>query len=140
MTLSNNLSEVADTTTRTLGTGQQIYTNGYAAYSGNGFTYSSGRITNNSGSSRLCKIRYYFTAETAGATTDALTVRVMIWDGATYTEHRAGRLTMTLNDDWELTGAKETIITLPDGDGVNIAFDSTDGLDVSNFGYVIEKI
>jgi len=140
LTLSNNLSEVADTTTRTLGTGQQIYTNGYGAYSGSGFSYSSGRITNASGATRLCKIRYYFTAETAGATTDALTVRVMIWDGATYAEHRAGRLTMTLNDDWELTGAKETIITLPDGDGVNIAFDSTDGLDVSNFGYVIEKI
>ena len=140
LTLSNNISEVADTVTRTLGTGQQIYANGYAAYSGSGFTYSSGRITNGSGASRLCKIRYYFTAETAGLLTDALTVRVMIWDGATYNEHRPGRLTMTLNDDWELTGAKETIITLPDGDGVNIAFDSTDGLDVSNFGYVIEKI
>jgi hypothetical protein len=140
LTLSNNLSEVADTVIRTLGTGQQIYTNGYAAYSGNGFSYSSGRITNASGATRLCKIRYYFTAETAGTLTDALTIRVMIWDGATYTEHRAGRLTMTLNDDWELTGSKETIITLPDGDGVNIAFDSTDGLDVSNFGYVIEKI
>jgi len=140
LTLSNNLSEVADTVTRTLGTGQQIYANGYATYSGSGFTYSSGRITNGSGASRICKIRYYFTAETAGVLTDALTVRVMIWDGATYMEHRAGRLTMTLNDDWELTGSKETIITLPDGDGVNIAFDSTDGLDVSNFGYVIEKI
>lgn len=140
LTLANNISEVADTVTRTLGTGQQIYTNGYAAYSGTGFSYSSGRITNSSGASRLCKIRYYFSAETAGLLTDALTVKVMIWDGATYTEHRAGRLTLTLNDDWEITGAKETIITLPDGDGVNIAFDSTDGLDVSNFGYVIEKI
>jgi len=140
LTLSNNLSEVADTTTRTLGTGQQIYSNGYSAYLGSGFSYSSGRITNASGATRLCKIRYYFTAETAGLLTDALTIRVMIWDGATYTEHRAGRLTMTLNDDWELTGSKETIITLPDGDGVNIAFDSADGLDVSNFGYVIEKI
>ena len=140
LTLSNNISEVADTVTRTLGTGQQIYANGYAAYSGSGFSYASGRITNSSGGLRLCKIRYYFTAETAGVLTDALTVRVMIWDGATYTEHRPGRLTMTLNDDWELTGAKETIITLPDGDGVNIAFDSADGLDVSNFGYVIEKI
>lgn len=139
LTTGNNLYEVADTITRTLGTGQQVYSNGYAAYSGSNMTYASGRVTNASGSERKYKIRYYFTALTASGP-DPVTVKVQIWDGATYTEHRAGRMVMTLPASVTTSGSKETIITLPDGDGVNISFDSTNGLDVSNFGYVIEQI
>ncbi len=139
LTLSNNTETVADTVTRTLGTGQQIYANGYAHYAGNGFSYASGRVTNASGASGTYALQYSFTAESTSGTVD-MVVKTQIWDGATYTALRAGQKTMTIKAGELISGSHSTVITLPDGDGVNISFDTTNGCEISDFTYTLRKI
>lgn len=139
LTISNNTFTVSDTTTRTLGTGQQIYSNGFAHYSGSGFSYASGRVTNASGATGVYELQYSFTAESTSGTVD-MVVKTQIWDGATYTALRAGQKTITIKASELISGSHSTVITLPDGDGVNISFSSTNGCEISDFTYTLRKI
>lgn len=139
LTISNNTFTVADTVTRTLGSGQQIYSNGFAHYSGTGFSYSSGRTTNSSGATGVYELQYSFSAESSSGTND-LIVKTQIWDGATYTALRAGQKTITIKASEIFSGSHSTVITLPDGDGVNISFQSVNGCEISDFTYTLRKI
>lgn len=139
LTISNNTFTVADTVTRTLGSGQQIYSNGFAHYSGTGFSYSSGRVTNSSGATGVYELQYSFSAESSSGTND-LIVKTQIWDGATYTALRAGQKTITIKASEIFSGSHSTVITLPDGDGVNISFQSVNGCEISDFTYTLRKI
>lgn len=136
------ITNVVDTFSRSLGSGQQIYTNGYTTLAHADLDYVSGRVENNTGQTQNFLVTYSFSATSASGTVD-LTAKCQVWNGTTYIAYKPGESIATIASAGSAKEeiSKAFILTgVPDGDAIAISIDTASGCTINNFSLVVQKL
>lgn len=136
------VTNVVDTIARVLGSGQQIYTNGYTTLAHADLDYVSGRVENNTGQTQNFLVTYSFSATSASGTVD-LTAKCQVWNGTTYIAYKPGESIATIASAGSAKEeiSKAFVLTgVPDGDAIAISIDTANGCTINNFSLVVQKL
>jgi lysophospholipase L1-like esterase len=136
------ITNVVDTVSRSLGSGQQIYTNGYTTLAHADLDYTSGRVENNTGQTQNFLVTYSFSATSTSSVVD-LTAKCQVWNGSAYTAYKPGESVATIASAGAAKEeiSKSFVLTgVPNGHAIAISMDTANGVTIYNFSLVVQKI